>query len=47
MVDHSMHHVADAEYAGAAESKKIHASAAKLRAKHGIEGDLYGNHGTK
>jgi glutamate synthase domain-containing protein 2 len=47
MVAHSDHHVADADYAGSAESKKIHVSAAKLRSKHGIEGDLYGNSGTK
>jgi hypothetical protein len=44
MVAHSDHHVAHAEYAGGEESKKIEASAAKLRNKHGIQGDIYGHH---
>jgi hypothetical protein len=45
MITHSDHHVAHGEYAGEHDSKKIEDSAAKLRKKHGIEGDLYGmNH---
>ena len=45
MVTHSDHHVAHGEYANGHEAKKIEDSAAKLRKKHGIEGDIYGmNH---
>jgi hypothetical protein len=47
MVTHSDHHVAHAEYANGHEAKKIEDSAAKLRKKHGIEGDLYGMHHVK
>ena len=43
MVDHSNLHVAHAEYVGGQESHNVEADAAKLRAKHGIKGDLYGN----
>ena len=42
MVDHSDNHVAHAEYAGPGESEKIEKDAAKLRAKHKIEGNMYG-----
>jgi hypothetical protein len=42
MVDHSDHVVAHAEYAGPGESEKIEKDAAKLRAKHKIEGNIHG-----
>lgn len=42
MVDHSDHFVAHAEYAGPGEAEKIEKDAAKLRAKHKIEGNIYG-----
>ena len=44
MVTHSDHHVAHAEYVGGKEAKEVETSAAKLRAKHKIKGDLYGMH---
>lgn len=44
MVTHSDHHVAHAEYVGGKEAKDVESSAAKLRAKHKIKGDLYGMH---
>jgi hypothetical protein len=44
MVSHSENHVAHAEYVGGKEAKKVEDDAAKLRAKHGIKGNLYGMH---
>jgi hypothetical protein len=44
MVAHSGHHVAHAEYVGGKEAKEVEKSAEKLRKKHNIKGDLYGNH---
>lgn len=43
MVHHSDHHVAHAEYAGPAAAKEHEKAAEKLRKKHGITGDLYGD----
>jgi len=43
MLNHSDHHIAHAEYAGPDESEHHEKEAAKLRAKHGIKGDLYGH----
>ena len=43
MMDHSDHHVARVEYAGRNEYEHHEKEAAKLRAKHGIKGDLYGH----
>jgi hypothetical protein len=42
MVAHSEHHVAHAEYAGPESSPHHEKEADKLRKKHGIHGDLYG-----
>jgi len=44
MVSHSDNHVAHAEYAGPVESENIEKEASKLRAKHKIQGSLYGLH---
>ena len=42
MVSHSEHHVAHAEYAGPESAPHHEKEADKLRKKHGIHGDLYG-----
>jgi hypothetical protein len=42
MVSHSDHHVSHAEYAGPESSSHHEKEADKLRKKHGIHGDLYG-----
>ena len=42
MVSHSEHHVAHAEYAGQESAPHHEKEADKLRKKHGIHGDLYG-----
>jgi hypothetical protein len=42
MVSHSEHHVAHAEYAGPESAPHHEKEADKLRKKHGISGDLYG-----
>ena len=42
MVAHSDHHVSHAEYAGPESSPHHEKEAEKLRKKHGIHGDLYG-----
>jgi hypothetical protein len=42
MVSHSEHHVAHAEYAGPESAPHHEKEAEKLRNKHGIHGDLYG-----
>ena len=45
MCDHSEHYVAADEYVGSQkERNEVEASAAKLRKKHGIEGNLHGMH---
>ena len=44
MCDHSDHHVSHAEYAGPKESEYHEKEAAKLRARHGIKGEIHGMH---
>jgi len=42
MLSHSEHHLAHAEYAGPKESEYHEKEASKLRAKHGIKGEIHG-----
>ena len=44
MCDHSDHHVSHAEYAGPKEMEYHAKEAAKLRARHGIKGEIHGMH---